>query len=173
VNLIQTNVAIRQPIQKRSHEENHHVSDNDLKYHLDPISDEDSNLFVSLFKIMTPESTPIDSPTPLCKSNPTPLINDVLVIQSLDQQITGNIKACDPTVECMLLLPHLGEVKMNVNQQENIWHINLTFMHRSALDYAKRTKPMITKRLHESLGSPVVLRLSLWEEDKNDDSSDK
>ncbi|MEI8632335.1 type III secretion system HrpP C-terminal domain-containing protein [Vibrio sp. PP-XX7] len=67
-------------------------------------------------------------------------------------------------LECVLLLPRLGEVQLKASQSEQQWNLQLTFMRPAALDYVQKRQATLTQRLSERLGSPVILALSSREE---------
>ncbi|MGR2741019.1 type III secretion system HrpP C-terminal domain-containing protein [Billgrantia sp. Q4P2] len=74
-----------------------------------------------------------------------------------------------PDIECTLLLPRLGEVRLNASLQQDDWHIDLTFLHAPALAYARRHHSHLAQRLSDRLGRQVILGLHLRREDSLDD----
>ncbi len=93
-----------------------------------------------------------------------------LVLTTLENHIADQLGPFPPdSIECTLLLPHLGEVQLNACQSADEWQIDLTFLQPAALAYARRTHPHISQRLSERLGRPVTLGLFLREDTGYDD----
>ncbi|MDW6001966.1 hypothetical protein [Vibrio mangrovi] len=172
MSLSQTSLAIQPSRQRPVHEGEHHLTETDTETHRsDSVSIEDSVLFASLFAVTGAESSGADESEPLYRPAHHSQAHEPLILNAAVQQIAGHIQENSQDMECMLLLPHLGEVRMQATQQDHTWHINLTFMRPAALAYAKRSQTTIHKRLSESLESPVVLGLFLREEEESDDAS--
>lgn len=132
----------------------------------------DSSLFSSFVYPFIPPllepNSPIENTAPISKAPHSiylpPHLNDEMVLNSLEVQISDELNGKQPSFNCTLILPHLGEVKMNASQSSSQWHINLAFNKPEALEYLRRTQSTATHRLREKLGANVILGLSLIKE---------
>lgn len=159
------------------HEKGAEVLRQRLKAPMDETLQADSSLFSALFAPafaapLEPHAFPIgeanSAKAPHVVSLPAHL-NDDMVLNALEVQISDGIEGHSSDMSCTLLLPHLGEVRMNASQSASQWHIHLAFMRPEALEYARRTQTTTTQRLREKLGSNIVLGFSLREEREADE----
>lgn len=90
-------------------------------------------------------------------------------LDRLEHRVHERLDDGRPAIECTLLLPRLGEVRLNASLQQDDWHIDLTFLHAPALAYARRHHSHLAQRLGERLGRQVILGLHLRGEDSLDD----
>lgn len=91
-------------------------------------------------------------------------------LSRLEQQLGERLADGPHAISCNLLLPRLGEIRLDARLERNDWHIDLAFLHAPALAHARRQHSHLAQRLRERLGRHVVLGLHLRGEDPLDDS---
>lgn len=140
--------------------------------------DSDSLLFSSLLMpSWTTEGRPpamTNSSQPLSHAPATQadwLVNSeaALSLNRLENQVCEQLDDGPHAIACTLLLPRLGEVKLDASLHQDDWHIDLTFLQAPALAYARRQHPHLAQRLGERLGRHVILGLYLRGEEPLDD----
>ncbi|ADZ90349.1 hypothetical protein [Marinomonas mediterranea] len=65
--------------------------------------------------------------------------------------------------ECVILMPHLGEVHLDAKLKQEAWHMNLSFVRTEALLLARQQSQFLSQRLQQKMEKAVVLGLSLKE----------